>query len=75
MRFLMTIVAIMLLTLAAHAEGGGRGKRNQQNAPKTEDKAKDKALDEAYKGALKSIPNSSKNTDPWSNMRQPAANK
>jgi hypothetical protein len=64
------MIVFVLATLTSHAEGMGKGKRNQQSAPKTEDKAKDKALDEAYKNALKSIPESNKKPDPWSNMRQ-----
>lgn len=75
MRFLIAIGVLVLAILTAHAEGMGKGKRNQQAAPKTEDKAKEKALDEAYKNALKSIPESSKNADPWGNVRQRGAGK
>ncbi len=57
------------LTMAAHAEGIGKGKRHQQDAPKADDLAKKKAADEAYKNALKSIPVANEKSDPWKSMR------
>ena len=69
MRTLIAALAIALLTVAAHAQGMGKGKRQQQNVPKAEDQAKKKAAEHAYKDALKSIPISNEKLDPWKSMR------
>jgi hypothetical protein len=69
MRTLIAALAIALLTVAAHAQGMGKGKRQQQPVQKTEDVAKKKALDEDYKNALKNIPESKEKPDPWKTMR------
>ena len=62
-------MAIALLMVAAHAQGKGKGKRHQQDAPKTEDQAKKKAAEETYQNALKSIPTPHEKPDPWKIMR------
>ena len=69
MRIFAAILAIALLTVAAHAQGMGKGKRQEKPAQKTEDVAKKKALEEDYKNALKHIPESSEKPDPWKTMR------
>jgi hypothetical protein len=65
----MAVIAIGLLTVTAHAQGMGKGKRHQQDTQKTEDKTKKKANEKAYKDALKSIPTSNEKPDPWRTMR------
>jgi len=58
------------MTVTAHAQEMGKGKKHQQDTPKAaEDKAKKKATEEAYKNALKSIPTSNEKLDPWKTMR------
>ena len=52
MRIVIAVMVFVLLTVAAHAQGAGKGKRHQQDAPKAEDQAKKKATEEAYKNAL-----------------------
>ncbi len=69
MRIIFAVVAMALLTFAAHAEGVGKGKRHQQDAPKAQDQAQKKAAEEAYKNALKSIPVSNEPPDPWKSLR------
>jgi hypothetical protein len=65
----MAVLAIALLTVAAHAQGMGKGKKQQQPAQKAEDLAQKKALDENYKNALKNIPEVKEKPDPWKTMR------
>jgi len=65
----MAVIAIGLLTVTAHAQGIGKGKRHQQDTQKTEDKTKKKADEKAYEDALKSIPASNEKSDPWKSMR------
>jgi hypothetical protein len=69
MRTIVALIAIMFLTVAAHAEGSGKGKKHQQDAPKAEDQTKKKAAEEAYKSALKSVPISNEKPDPWKTLR------
>lgn len=69
MRAVVAVIAIVFLTVAAHAQSHGKGKRQQQDAPKAEDQAKKKATEEAYKNALRSIPVSNEKPDPWKTMR------
>ena len=69
MRTLIAALAIALLAVAAHAQGMGKGQRQQKPVQKTEDVAKKKALDEDYKNALKNIPESKEKPDPWKTMR------
>ena len=69
MRIVIAVMVFALMTVAAHAQGAGKGKRHQQDAPKAEDQAKKKATEEAYKNALKSIPTSNEKSDPWKSMR------
>ena len=69
MRTVIAVLAIALLTVAAHAQGMGKGKRPQQPVQKTEDLAKKKALEEEYKNALKNIPVPTEKPDPWKTMR------
>ncbi len=65
----VVIVVIALLTAAANAQGTGKGRKHQQDAPKAEDQTKKKAAEEAYKKALKTIPVSNDKPDPWKTMR------
>ena len=51
------------------AQGMGKSRRHQQDAPKTENQAKKKAADEAFRRAAKTIPESSEKPDPWKGMR------
>jgi hypothetical protein len=69
MRVLIAALAIALLTVTAHAQGMGRGSRQQKPVLKTEDLAKKKALDQDYKNALKNIPEVKEKPDPWKTMR------
>lgn len=69
MRTLIAALAIALLTVAAHAQGMGRGKQRQQPAQKTEDVTKKKVLEEDYKNALKNIPVPTEKPDPWKTIR------
>jgi hypothetical protein len=69
MRTLIAVLAMALLTGAAHAQATGKGRRQQQPVQKTEDVAKKKALDEDYKNALKNIPVPNEKPDPWKTMR------
>ena len=70
MRTLIAILAIALLTVTAHAQDTGNG-RKHKSPPKTkaEDLAKKKALEQDYKNALKTIPTSTEKPDPWKSMR------
>jgi hypothetical protein len=70
MRILIAVIAIALLTVGAVAQGMGKGRRHQQDAPKTEEQAKKKkAADEAFQRAGKTIPESTAKADPWKGMR------
>jgi len=69
MRIFVAVLAIALLTVAAHAQGMGKGKRQEKPAQKTEDLVKKKALEEDYKNALKNIPEAKDKPDPWKTMR------
>ncbi len=68
MRLFLAILALLCLTVAADAQGHGKGKRSQA-APNAEDQAKKKAGEEAYKSALKAIPDSKEKLDPWKTLR------
>ncbi len=69
MRILIAVIAVALLTVGAIAQGMGKGRRHQQDAPKAQDQAKKKAADEAFQKAGKSIPESTEKPDPWKGMR------
>ena len=69
MRVLIAVLAIALLTVSAHAQGMGKGQRQQKPVQKTEDLAKKKALEQDYKNALKNIPEVKEKPDPWKTMR------
>ncbi len=69
MRILIAVIAIALLTVGAVAQGMGKGRRHQQDAPKAQDQAKKKAADEAFKRASKIIPESTEKPDPWKGLR------
>jgi len=69
MRTLITAMAIGLLAVTSPVQAIGKGKREQQDAPKAEDQTKKKAAEEAYKNALKSIPVSNEKPDPWKTLR------
>ena len=69
MRILIAIIAIALMTDAAVAQGMGKGRRHQQDAPRAQDQAKKKAADEAFKRASKTIPESTEKPDPWKGLR------
>ena len=69
MRVLIAALALALLTVTAHAQGMGRGPRQQKPVQKTEDPAKKKALEQDYKNALKNIPEVKEKPDPWKTMR------
>ena len=69
MRVLIAALALALLTVTAHAQGMGRGPRQQKPVQKTEDLAKKKALEQDYKNALKNIPEVKEKPDPWKTMR------
>ena len=69
MRTVIAAIAITLLAVTAPAQAIAKGKRQQQDTQKTEDKTKKKADEKAYKDALKSIPVSNEKLDPWKSMR------
>jgi hypothetical protein len=69
MRVLIAALAIALLMVSAHAQGMGRGPRQQKPVQKTEDLMKKKTLDRDYKNALKNIPVVKEKPDPWKTMR------
>ena len=69
MRILIAIIAIALMTDAAVAQGMGKGRRHQQDAPRAQDQAKKKAADEAFKRASKTIPESTEKSHPWKGLR------
>ncbi len=69
MRILIAVIAVALLTVGAIAQGMGKGRRHQQDAPKAQDQAKKKAADEAFQKAGKTIPESTEKPDPWKGMR------
>jgi hypothetical protein len=69
MRILIAVIAIALMTVGALAQGMGKGRRHQQDAPRAQDQAKKKAADEAFKRASKTIPESTEKPDPWKGLR------
>ena len=69
MRTFIAVLAIVLLTVSAHAQGMGRGHQKQKRAQKVEDLAQKKALENDYKNALKNIPEVKEKPDPWKTMR------
>ena len=67
----LTVAAVLLalVTLPAHAQMGGMGKRGGGGErAKTEDKTP-KVDEKAYKDALKRIPEPKEKYDPWSGAR------
>jgi hypothetical protein len=68
MRILIAAMAMALMTVSAHAQGAGGG-RKHRDTQKAEDSAKTKADDQAYKDALKRIPVPSEKPDPWKSVR------
>ena len=69
MRVLIAVLVLALLAVTAHAQGMGRGARQQKPVQKTEDLAKKKALEGEYRNALKNIPEVKEKPDPWKTMR------
>lgn len=71
MRTLLIAAFIVLLAVAANAQGGGprKGVGHRPETQKTEDLAKKKADERAYRDALKQIPESKEKPDPWKTMR------
>ena len=69
MRVLIAALVLALLTVTVHAQGMGRGPRQQKPPQKTEDLVKKKALEQDYKNALKNIPEVKEKPDPWKTMR------
>ena len=72
MRVVLAIMAIALLTGAAHAQGlTGAGKRgqNEQAADKQRREQKAAEAEKAYKAGLEKIPNSETKQDPWADVR------
>jgi hypothetical protein len=69
-RIVAAVLAMVMLTEAAHAQamggGGGARRQHQQKADKS-DSQKTKADDKAYNAAIKSLPD--KPFDPWHNVR------
>jgi len=71
-RVFLAIIAIALLTVAAHAQGlTGAGKRgqNEQAADKQRREQKAAEAERAYKAGLEKIPNSETKQDPWADVR------
>lgn len=68
-RTVVAALAFVLLAATAHAQGMGKGKRHQKDAPKAEDAAQKKAAEEGYQKALNAIPASNQKIDPWGAMR------
>jgi hypothetical protein len=69
MRILIAAAAIASMLVPAHAQMSmGKGKQQQQGAPRSENKTT-KADEQAYKDALKRIPVSTEKPDPWKSMR------
>jgi hypothetical protein len=69
MRAFLVALMVVLLTLPAYAQKGGRGKRNTDSQPSSEEQKKRNAQQEKdYKAALDRIPNK-KPVDPWATMR------
>src|SRR5262245_60209803 len=69
MRFFLAAVTIALLTLPAHAQGMGGGRRHQPAPEQKKDETKRTVSDKDYKAALDKIPNSNEKPDPWGNVR------
>jgi hypothetical protein len=68
MRISTAIMAIVLMTMPAHAQMGMGGKKGHQETQKQQDTTV-KADETAYKEALKSIPTPKEKPDPWKDMR------
>ena len=77
-RVFLAIMAIALLTGAAHAQGlTGAGKRgqNEQAADKQRREQKAAEAEKAYKAGLDKIPNADTKQDPWAGVRGPQPGK
>jgi hypothetical protein len=71
-RVFLAIVAIALLTGAAHAQGmTGAGKRGQNEQAADQQRRQQKAAEaeKAYKAGLEKIPNADTKQDPWADVR------
>jgi hypothetical protein len=71
-RVFLAIVAIALLTGAAHAQGmTGAGKRGQNEQAADQQRRQQKAAEaeKAYKAGLEKIPNADTEQDPWADVR------
>ena len=78
MRVFLAIMAIALLTGAAHTQGlTGAGKRgqNEQAADKQRREQKAAEAENAYKAGLDKIPNADTKQDPWAGVRGPQPGK
>jgi hypothetical protein len=70
MRIVAVMLAVVMLTEAAHAQsmgGSGGARRQHQQRSDKSDSQKTKADDKAYNAAIKSLPD--KPFDPWHNVR------
>jgi hypothetical protein len=71
-RVFLAIMAIALLTGAAHAQGlTGAGKRGQNEQAADQQRRQQKAAEaeKAYKAGLEKIPNADTKQDPWADVR------
>jgi hypothetical protein len=73
MRLLLAILAAVLLTVPAFAQGGptGAGRRGQGELAAEQQRRQQKAAeaDRAYKAGLDRIPDANVKPDPWGNLR------
>ena len=77
MRFLLTILATLLLIAAAHAQhrtGGTGGVRGPDPAVEASKKRNADEIDRAYKATMDRMPSTEK-PDPWGNVRNSDAEK
>jgi hypothetical protein len=71
-RVLLVILATVLLTMTAHAQGmSGAGQRGQGEKAQDQQRQKQKAAEaeKAYKAGLDKIPNAETKSDPWADVR------
>jgi len=68
--FTATIITTGLLTQVSYAQPIP-GLSPKEKSRLEEKQARDKDIDKAYKSTIDRIPDASKNTDPWGNLRAP----
>ena len=71
-QFTATIITTALLAQVSYAQPIP-GMSPKEKAALEEKQARDKDVEKNYKSTIERIPNASKNTDPWGNLRAPSA--